>query len=306
MVGWTKLGLVLEARGTSLERTHAMLPSPDVRDDCVRVYFTSCDEDLRGRIFSVDLDKVAPRTVLRRPVAAVLELGENGAFDADGVNPSQLLLVNGAQFLYYIGWKRRDESVPYTLFAGLAISEDDGRTFRRVAKSPILPPTNSEAYFRTAPHVHAVSGGWAMYYIGGGAFFTSRAGKRLPLYGLCRSYSKDGISWSGGETLMRPNVDAGEIGFGRPFLWRDCEGRRCLYISVRTEAGYTLCSFPDDGRQIEREKAHCLVPVSSSGWDSEMTCFGAPYSTAGSEFLFYNGNQFGRTGFGVATRRCNN
>jgi len=306
MVSWTKLGLVLEPRGAPLERTHAMLPSPDVRNDCVRVYFASCDGDLRGRIFSADLDKTDPRSVLRRPAEAVLDLGEAEAFDADGVNPSQLLRVNGAQYLYYIGWKRRDESVPYTLFAGLAISEDDGLTFKRATKSPILPPTDGEAYFRTAPHVYAVSGGWAMYYIGGGSFFTSRTGKRLPLYGLCRSYSKDGISWSGAETLMQPDAAAGEIGFGRPFLWHDCEGRVCLYISVRTETGYTLCSFPDSGDGFARDKAHHVVSVSDSGWDSEMTCFGAPYRAAGSEFLLYNGNQFGRTGFGVATRRCNN
>jgi hypothetical protein len=33
-----------------------------------------------------------------------------------------------------------------------------------------------------------------------------------------------------------------------------------------------------------------------------MVCFGAPCQVGAQELLFYNGNQFGRTGFGLASR----
>ena len=35
-----------------------------------------------------------------------------------------------------------------------------------------------------------------------------------------------------------------------------------------------------------------------------MTCFGAPLTVDKRELLFYNGNQFGRTGFGIAWREA--
>ena len=37
-----------------------------------------------------------------------------------------------------------------------------------------------------------------------------------------------------------------------------------------------------------------------------MTCFGAPCRVGEFEYLFYNGNQFGRSGFGVARRPARN
>jgi hypothetical protein len=42
------------------------------------------------------------------------------------------------------------------------------------------------------------------------------------------------------------------------------------------------------------------IDVSSTGWDSEMICYPAVITVKGRTFLFYNGNNNGETGFGVA------
>lgn len=304
MSEWTKLGLVLQPAGGEQSRTHAMLPSPLLIEGAIRVYFASCDQELRGRIFSVDIDSSDPTRIRDTRFEPVLDLGESGAFDADGVNPSQLVERNGELFLYYIGWQRCSTNIPYTLFTGLAVSSDAGRRFTRISTDPILPPIDGESYFRTAPCVRRTDGGWEMLYIGGQTFFTSRSGKRLPIYGLRRTFSKDGITWEQStESVLSPDRALGEIGFGRPSLWRNARGVPCLLISVRTESGYTLCettTFP--GWQTSRQFIEVL-PRSETGWDSEMVCFGAPCKVDEYDYLFYNGNGFGRTGFGVARRR---
>jgi hypothetical protein len=41
-------------------------------------------------------------------------------------------------------------------------------------------------------------------------------------------------------------------------------------------------------------------------WHSAMTCFGAPCRVGEVEYLFYNGNRFGRSGGGVACRPAPN
>lgn len=300
---WTKLGLVVRPASMPNARTHAMLPSPRLVEGAVRVYFASCDEELRGRIYSVDLDATDPTKILWMGNEPVLDLGERDAFDADGVNPSQVIEREGALFLYYIGWRRRSAEVPYTLFAGLAVSEGAGETFRRITDTPILPPLPGECYFRTAPHVYRVEGGWAMLYIGGNAFFTSASGKRLPTYSLYRSFSKDGIVWeSPPEVLREPDTSLGEIGFGRPYLWTDVYGEKSLLISVRTEMGYSLCELQWSRGAPVKGSFKEVLPRSNGGWDSEMVCFGAPFAVGGREYLLYNGNGFGRTGFGLAGR----
>lgn len=295
---WRRLGLVMAPPGGEKTRSHAMLPTPLVLDDRIRVYFAACDVELRGRIFRVDLRRDDPREIMEFDGEPVLDLGESDAFDADGVNPSQVFARDGVLYLYYIGWRRRSAETPYTLFMGLAVSVDGGLRFRRLSRHPRLSPTAGEEYFRTAGHVYQSDAGWGMLYIGGGKFFTNVAGKRLPLYSLRHTVSTDGLNWTAPSTeLLSPNPAKGEIGFGRPVLWHD-DGRPVIVLSVRTEVGYVLASKPlEDGA-----KWATVLDKSDDEWDAEMTCFGAPCSVGDSEYLFYNGNRFGFTGFGAATR----
>jgi hypothetical protein len=298
---WERLGLVFAAPKTSLIQSHAMLPTPLVMDDRIRIFFAACDEALRGRIFRVDLDLTDPRRVMSFEPAPVLDLGPRGHFDADGVNPSQIIERDGKIFLYYIGWERRTASVPYTLFAGLAISDDAGVTFKKADGGQILHPTGTERFFRTAPFVYRQPDGWGMLYIGGGEFFDSEFGKRLPTYHLCRAYSRDGYRWDepSSPPLLSPDRDRGQIGFGRPVLWND-GSQPCLLISLRHERGYSLWSVRESGGRLS-----WIAPLEGPAgeWESQMTCFGAPCRAGEWEYLFYNGNRFGATGFGVARRK---
>jgi len=295
---WRRLGLVMSPPGGALTNSHAMLPTPLVRNDRIRVYFTSCDADWRGRIFRVDFRRDDPRQIIDFDPAPVLDLGEAGGFDADGVNPSQIVERDGRLYLFYIGWQRHSADIPYTLLAGLAVSDDGGLHFERVSRRPMLAPRSGEEYFRTAPYVYRSETGWVMLYIGGGTFFTDAAGKRLPRYSLRHTASPDGFDWSGPSTeLLSPDPAKGEIGFGRPVLWHET-GCPAIMLSLRTETGYVLAT-----RRLEPGGE--WTPVLDAGtaeWEREMTCFGAPCMVGDQEILFYNGDRFGLTGFGAAVR----
>jgi hypothetical protein len=297
---WERCGLVFVAPGTGLMRSHAMLPTPFVLDDRIRVYATSCDDDLRGRIFRVDLDREDPCRVLEFDPAPVLDLGPAGAFDEHGVNPSQIVERDGRLLLYYIGWQRISAEVPYRLFAGLAFSEDGGLSFRRQGDGQILHAMPGERFFRTAPFVFPNGEGWRMLYIGGGEFFDGRSGKRLPTYSLRETWSADGYRWDGPAlpSLLEPVLAQGEIGWGRPVLWQEAQGAS-LIISRRAESGYELLQA-----RMEADSLlwNTLLSGPTQEWESSMTCFGAPCRAGDWEYLFYNGNQFGRSGFGLARR----
>lgn len=298
---WERLGLVFAPPKSRLIQSHAMLPTPLVMSDRIRVFFAACDHALRGRVFYVDLDPANPRRVMNFDPTPVLDLGPQRHFDADGVNPSQVIERDGKILLYYIGWERLTTSVPYTLFAGLAVSEDTGATFNKVEGGQILHPKGRECFFRTSPFVHSRPDGWGMLYIGGGEFFDSLSGKRLPTYHICEAFSDDGYHWEkpANPPLLSPIRRRGQIGFGRPVLWNDGE-HHCLLTSVRDERGYALWSAREmEGRLTWSNPLR--GPVGE--WESEMVCFGAPCRVGEWEYLFYNGNRFGATGFGVARRQ---
>lgn len=300
---WRKLGLAFAPPGRGRMTSHAMLPTPVVLEDRIRVLFASCDEHLRGRVYAADFDRAPPFRLMRVSHDPVLDLGDRGAFDADGVNPCHVVERDGDWYLYYIGWRRHSAEVPYTLFAGLAVSTDRGASFTRLGSEPILPPRPGERYFRTAPFVRREGSRFEMFYIGGNDFFASDSGKLLPIYALKHHFSPDGVTWTeSSQTLLAPDPAAGEIGFGRPYLWESPETGPVLMISVRTVAGYRLAELPISRAPLESSRLRPVIAGGPDAWDSEMTCFGAPCRVDEHELLFYNGNGMGRSGFGYAVR----
>ena len=56
-----------------------------------------------------------------------------------------------------------------------------------------------------------------------------------------------------------------------------------------------------DGLEWIRKDQQVGISRSESGWDSEMMEYCHRYAHGNRTYLFYNGNQFGRSGFGYAT-----
>ena len=295
---WRKLGRVLQASGAPLGRTHAMLPTPHVMADRVRVFYASCDAELRGRIFFADFALEPPFALMTVSPEPVFDVGPAGAFDCDGVNPSQILKTEDGLALLYIGWRRGSADEPYTLFAGLAVSGDQGQSFTR-RPQPLLPPRPGERLFRTAPFIHRDARGYRLLYIGGEAFMAGEGGRRTPVYSLMELRSDSLWDWSGpARILMSPDVEVGEVGFGRPVITP--EGR--LMMSLRTHAGYRLVETDLDFDPRIRPALTPVIPPPFEPWEAQMTCFGAPCVVGANELLFYNGDGYGRTGMGLAWR----
>ncbi len=278
-----------------------MLPTPHVMRDRVRVFYASCDDNLRGRIFLADFATQPPFRLIGRSDAPVLDVGAPGAFDCDGVNPSQIIATDEGLALLYIGWRRGPAEAPYTLFAGVAHSADGGRTFTR-QDEPLLPPRPGERLFRTAPFIDRTASGYRLLYIGGDSFVPGAGERAFPTYSLMQIKSDSLWDWSGPvQTLMVPHLAAGEVGFGRPVILRRA-GQVSLMISVRTREGYQLV---ETQAEIEPGVRPAMTPVALEpldDWERRMTCFGAVAQVGPYELLFYNGDGFGRTGMGLAWR----
>jgi hypothetical protein len=297
-MAWRKLGLVVSpAVDDPLRQTHAILPTPISLNGAPRVYFGSCDGDMRGRIFYADLDRDDPTRVRRISAAPVLDVGQPGAFDADGVNPSTIVESGNVLYMFYVGYERRPD-VPYTLLTGLAVSDDGGESFHRISTEPLLAPAGEERYVRTAAYVTSDDARWRMWYIGGGDWIHDGT-KQLPIYSLRHLASDELSKWTGeGEILLAPDLADGVIGFGRPWVTAFGAAHEML-ISVRRTTGYRLVSGRS-GDGLRWSLGGEVLPTGPERWDSEMVCYGATLVSGGDRYLVYNGNRFGSTGFGIA------
>lgn len=299
---WDKKGLIYVANGQyDWAQTHAMLPTPDnLNNDVIRFYITLCDRTGIGRISTVDIAASQPHKVLQIADRPVLDIGQVGTFDENGVVGTSLVnLPNGCKYLYYVGFELGTK-IRYRLLSGLAISYDDGKTFQRFQKTPILERSDRELYFRCGPFVSYENGLFRMWYVGGDKW-TVIDGKQLPMYTINYLESKDGIGWGKVGKVCIPIEHANEHGFGRPYIINQ-DGKYKMFYSIRVhQQGYRL-GYAESSNGIDwiRKDDQVGIDVSQSGWDSEMICYSAVMNIGEQYYLFYNGNEFGKTGFGLA------
>jgi hypothetical protein len=301
---WRKLGLVFEATGDpSWAASHPAVPTTLMLDDeRIRVYVAIRDRDNVGRVGWIDVDAADPRRVIGTADTPALDVGEPGTFDDNGVTPMCLVAYDGCLYLYYIGWEL-GVRVRYHLFAGLAVSEDGGETFVRVRRTPILERSDDELQVRTAPHVRRTAEGtWRMWYIAGSSW-VEREGKQVPSYNMRHQESRTLHDWGPVGEVVLETVGPDEFGFGRPFVVED-GGTFRMWYSIRSfSKGYRLgYAESPDGLRWTRMDDQVGIDVSPDGWDSTMLCFASLQPTRYGTYLFYNGNDYGATGLGVAVQ----
>lgn len=298
---WEKLGHVYNADGKlPWRRSHAFIPTPFLlSEDVIRVFAAFLDEAQIGRIGYVDLDARNPTRVLQVSETPALDIGAPGTFDDHGVTPMCAVNRGGELHLYYTGWQL-STTVRYYLFAGLAISTDQGRSFTRLTRVPILERSDAELTIRTAPSVLLHRGVWKMWYIAGSDTIVVNS-KQVPRYNMRYLESTDGLSWGKeGRVIMSP-VGEDEYGFGRPNVRETADGFEMWYAIRTRSKGYRLgYARSPDGLSWQRLDHLVGIEPSATGWDSSMQAFGACVDTPAERYLFYNGNNYGETGFGVA------
>lgn len=141
---WKKLGKIFDPTEHKLSHNcyeYAQSPQALIFDDFIRIYFSTREKDKYGKYLShisfVDMDKKFTEVInISRDM--VIELGGLGCFDEHGIFPMNVVRdKNKDRILAYVtGWNRR-VSVSVDGAIGVAISDDDGLTFRKVGTGPI-------------------------------------------------------------------------------------------------------------------------------------------------------------------------
>lgn len=296
---WKKLGLVYGPDGSSSWAKHSALqPTPILLGDTIRVYCGFRDNDGVSRVGFVDLDAKDPTSVRRVSRKPSLDTGNALAFDRDGVVPCAVIARGRELYLYYAGY-RRGEKVRFQVFGGLAISKDSGETFSRYSTAPVIGPTAEAALFRVLHSIIAEDGKWRAWY-GGGSEFRQGKNKTLPVYNIRYMESVNGIEFPP-EGTVAVDISGEEHRVGRPYVIRRDNQYLMFFGSGTEDAPYKLTyAVSADGLRWERRSDLVGLSLSKSGWDSEMIAYPSVVSTDEATYMFYNGNNYGKDGFGCA------
>ena len=271
-------------------------------DHVIRVYTTFCDAAGIGRPGYVDVSVHNPMEVLDVSQRPLLDLGQPGTFDENGMLTCAVTdLGGGRMYMYYVGFELGTK-IRYRLLTGLAVSEDGGNTFRRHAPTPVLERSAAELYFRGGPYCLHEPQRFRLWYVAGSKWI-DLSGKSMPVYDVRYAESADGIHWPDEGEVQIAITDQDEHGFGRPCVMvRPGRGYRMFYSVRRRSFGAYRLGYAesDDGHAWKRMDDRLNLDVTPGSFDSEAIMYAAPIEIGDRLYVFYNGNDFGRAGFAAA------
>ena len=318
MFTWKKLGVVFSPQSVSGKiwmKEFAQAPAVLAFEKYVRVYF-SCrpSADANGQYVSysayVDLDRSNLFRILSVGERPILSLGGIGEFDEFGTYPVSVVRRGAEIWAYYAGWTRC-ESVPFNVAIGVAVSSDDGRTFEKSGKGPVLSYSPDEPFIVGGPKIRRFNDLWYLWYIAGRKWIHVD-GRAEPVYKIRMANSLDGIRWSiANRDLINSRIEHDEAQASPDVIFAN--GKYHMFFCYRysrnyrgKQNGYRIgYASSEDLLNWTRDDTRAGIDVSDDGWDSEMISYPHVFELDGKTYMAYLGNEVGRHGFGLAVLEGN-
>jgi hypothetical protein len=314
---WEKLGKIFDPTKHNLPKEcmqFAQSPQALVFDDFVRIYFSTRSVDKsKGKYLShiafVDMKKNL-QEMIGVSNNMVISLGGLGCFDEHGIFPMNVLRYGNAIYGYTCGWNRR-VSVSVDTAIGLVISHDDGITFQRIGDGPILTSSLNEPFLVGDPFVTIFDNVFHMWYIFGVAW--KKYKKDEPpdrTYKIGHAISTDGIIWykkEEGRQIIMDRIGADESQalptvayFNGRYNMFFCYRESFDFRNNKNRSYRIGYAYSNDLINWNRNDTDVGIDVTEGCWDSDMLCYPHVFHCNGKIYLLYNGNEFGRLGFGLA------
>ncbi len=311
---WKKIGKIFNPADHKLANNcleFAQSPQTVVFDSFVRIYFSTREKDITGKYLShisfVDFDKKFEK-ILKVSEETVIPLGKLGCFDEHGIFPINVLKDGDRVLAFTTGWNRK-VSVSADASIGLAISTNNGLTFKKTGDGPVLTSSLNEPFLVGDAFVIKEENTYHMWYIYGCKWIKDTQEKEPQrVYKIVYAKSNDAINWEKeGKHIITDKLDENECQalptvikhngkYHMFFCYRHATGFR-----KNKDRGYRIgYAYSKDLVHWTRDDSAAGIDISESGWDSEMMCYPHVFSCNDKLYLLYNGNEFGRLGFGLA------
>ena len=293
-------------------RHYAQVPTPVLIDDVLRIYFTTrppaqSDGQFISLIGFIDVDPENPKKILKIHDKPVMQPGAPGCFDEFGVMPGfvRTLPEKGKLEMYYTGWTRLT-TTPFCTRIGRAVSYDGGFTFKRDGIGPYLGLSREDPLLINGPFCLSESGMHHIWYASGKKWIHTN-GKYEIVYQIKHAQSADKKCWKREDTFCLPPELENEAQ-NRPVVF-PFKGRYHMWFCYREAldfrhtkgAGYRLGHAVSDDLSVwQRDNTTHEPTFAAETWDAEMRAYPFVMAINDKIYLFYNGNYFGKVGFGYA------
>ena len=299
---WRPLGRVFSSPGNApWSVSHASYPTAlSLTGNRVRVFYSTRDATNRSSAASIDLAIDGDRfELLGPPRGPLFTPGARGCFDADGVTITSVVAHDGRLYAFYLGWTVLVH-VPFTNFIGLAVSHDDGESFQRHGNVPVVGRSAENPLTLGYPFVLRDGQDWRMWF---GSHLHWGPQRLEMLHVIKEARSSDLVNWTPSAAIavdVAGQADPSEFAISRPVVLREADNSLSMWYARRRpdyELGFARSV---DGVRWERRDQDLRFAGQPEAWEDKERTYPFVFDHSGRRYMLYNGNGYGREGFGIA------
>jgi hypothetical protein len=304
MQNWKKLGLIFDPTNRfDWMVTHATVPTPlHLYDDIFRIYFSTRNSLNHNQVGYIEIDINNPFEILKISEKPVIGVGELGMFDCDGIYGTCIVPYENKLYFYYAGWNAGLRGL-FNSALGLAISEDGGQTFEKLRTYPIMHRSEHNPWAAMAPFVMKEEGLWRMWYASGEKMFLNDNGILKSNYDIKYAESVNGIDWNQTGIISIPLAGI-DSNIARPCVIKEDGIYKVWYphITLKDEQYRIGYGESKDGIVFERLDFQIDMPIAQNenDFDNRAVTYPFVFEHKSKKYMFYNGNEFGKAGIGLA------
>lgn len=296
---WEKLGRIY-CPSVEDVYTHAMFPVVEIMQADkgeIRIYYTHRDKSNYGFPAYMDASIVNGKfSLIHNHNEPLLEKAPLGHFDDSGVNITSIVKVDGKRRFYYYGWNL-GVTVPFRNSIGVAEEIDASDDLKRLYPGPILERSKEFPNFCATPCVLKEENIFKMWFAFADPWILMD-GKPAVACHIGYAESENGIDWRREKIPAVGNKDTDHV-VSTPCVIRE-DSIYKMWYSYRGKKYRIGYAESNDGRSFIRMDEAVGIEVSKEGWDSDMVCYPFVFDLQGTRYMIYCGNEYGKTGFGLA------
>lgn len=293
---WKSLGRVFcSAKNHDWMQSYASYPvALPLHKNCIKILFSPRDKDNKSHIGWLDLElsgeSFKVEGISDEPI---LSPGTRGAFDDAGVTVGSVVKTDRNIDIYYLGWTLT-KNVPFTNFIGMAQWDLIGPS-QRYFIAPVIGRSEVDPYSVGYPWVMELGGERHIWY--GSHNFWGPDDMEME-HVIRHGRSKNGLVWSIDD---KPAIDISggdEFAVSRPCVVKTEKGYHMWYARRfgQYKPGYAFSEDLQNWRRLD----DVFIMDNRTDWDSDAITYISVFTHGGRHYMLYNGNGYGKTGFGLA------
>lgn len=280
-----------QLNGTSL--SHAANPVViKVNRNLFRIFFNSRDEKQRSSVYSIDFDLSTLR-LIPDTLRVQFLLNSSNSYFKDGVSLGSHFELGGVNWIGFMGWINPPAKHWYGTIGKFQLN--DNFDFERIEENPWFDLDNHNQISLSYPAVYASKNIMHVWY---GTTLSWDGGNGEMIHILKEKISRDCVRFESTNRVVEWKMGESQA-FSRPAILQIHDHFLMAYSVRGNKTKYRIgFGLIEDNSSIVKQM--CTFYASTSKWESEMVEYPYLVSHGDSIFMFYNGNDYGRSGIGLA------